>query len=49
MLPIQLGRHSRDALMRQGYPVQWKEYDMGHEVCGAEIDDIGRWLRSRLS
>lgn len=49
MLTIQLGRHSRDALMRQGYPVQWKEYDMGHEVCGAEIDDIGRWLRSRLS
>jgi phospholipase/carboxylesterase len=49
MLTIQVGRHSRDLLMRQGYAVQWQEYDMAHEVCGEEIEDIGQWLRARLS
>lgn len=49
MLTIQVGRYSRDVLIRLGYAVQWREYDMAHEVCGAEIDDFGQWLRSRLS
>jgi len=49
MLTIQVGRHSRDLLMRAGYAVQWQEYDMAHEVCSAEIADIGQWLRARLS
>jgi phospholipase/carboxylesterase len=49
MLPVQVGRHSRDILLRLGYPVEWHEYDMGHEVCEQEIADIGHWLRARLS
>jgi phospholipase/carboxylesterase len=40
---------SRDALLRQGYAVQWKEYDMQHEVCTQELADIAAWLRQRLA
>jgi phospholipase/carboxylesterase len=48
VLGIQIGRLSRDALVHQGYSVQWMEYDMAHEVCDAEIADIARWLKERL-
>lgn len=48
VLTIQIGRLSRDALLAQGYAVQWREYEMAHEVCDQEILDIGRWLRDRL-
>ena len=48
VLTIQLGRLSRDALQALGYAVQWKEYDMRHEVCEEEIGDIARWLRKAL-
>ena len=48
VLSIRIGRLSRDALMQQGYSVEWLEYDMAHEVCEEEIGDIARWLRERL-
>jgi phospholipase/carboxylesterase len=48
LLTIQVGRFARDLLQRSGYAVDWKEYDMAHEVCAAEIADIGTWLRGRL-
>jgi phospholipase/carboxylesterase len=48
VVPIQLGRLSRDALLALGYAVEWKEYGMQHEVCAEEIGDITRWLRRRL-
>lgn len=48
ILGVQLGRLSRDALVRQGYRVEWLEYDMAHEVCDSEIADIARWLRRTL-
>ena len=48
VLTVQIGRWSRDALMREGYAVQWKEYAMQHEVSAPEIGDIGAWLRQLL-
>jgi phospholipase/carboxylesterase len=44
-----MGTESRDALEAQGYPVEWHEYPMQHEVCAEEIAVVGRWLRGRLS
>ncbi|MDY6922161.1 MAG: alpha/beta fold hydrolase [Pseudomonadota bacterium] len=35
-------------LQEQGYTVDWQLYPMGHEVCVAEIRQIGRWLRQWL-
>jgi len=48
MLPLAIGEASRDALLRLGYPVQWKPYPMQHEVCRAEIADISAWLAARF-
>jgi len=43
-----MGTGARDALKAQGYPVEWHEYPMQHEVCAEELAEIGRWLRERL-
>lgn len=43
-----MGTESRDALVAQGYPVEWHEYPMQHEVCAEEIAVVGRWLRTQL-
>ena len=48
MLPLQLGAWSRDVLQQDGYPVDWREYPMQHNVCAEEIADIAAWLRERL-
>jgi phospholipase/carboxylesterase len=49
VLTIQIGRLSRDALLQQGFAVEWKEYDMQHQVCAAEIADIAQWLQRLLA
>lgn len=41
---LALADRSREVLARLGYAVDWHTYEMGHAVCAAEIDDIGRWL-----
>lgn len=48
MIPVARAHASRDALRAAGYPVDWHEYPMGHEVCTEEIAAIGAWLRQRL-
>ena len=48
MVDIERARTSRDVLARLGYPVQWREYPMGHAVCVPELVDIGAWLASVL-
>ena len=45
---LTLGQEARDALTALGYCVEWHEYPMQHEVCAAEIAEVGRWLRERL-
>lgn len=48
MVPVTLGRSSRDLLQQAGYAVDWREYPMQHQVCMPQIHDIGGWLASRL-
>jgi len=48
VVPLQLGLLSRDLLLQQQHPVQWREYAMAHEVNAAEIADIAAWLRQLL-
>jgi phospholipase/carboxylesterase len=45
---VTLGQEARDALTTLGYPVEWHEYPMQHEVCAAEIAQVGRWLGERF-
>ncbi len=48
IVSLRYGEASRDYLKALGYPVEWHEYPMGHEVNLDEIHAIGVWLRARL-
>lgn len=48
VLPLVLGKSSAEILTAAGYPVDWREYPMQHQVCMEEIEDIGEFLRQRL-
>lgn len=47
IVPLVLGSRSRDLLQTLGYAVQWREYQMQHQVCIPEIADIATWLEAR--
>jgi phospholipase/carboxylesterase len=49
VLPLVLGKSSAEILGAAGYPVDWREYPMQHQVCMEEIADIGSFLRQRLA
>ncbi len=46
VLPMSLGVHSRDLLVKAGCKIEWHDYPMAHAVCGEEIADIRTWLMS---
>jgi phospholipase/carboxylesterase len=48
VVPLQWGRASADALIANGFDVEWHDYPMAHAVCPEEIGDIRRWLLSLL-
>jgi phospholipase/carboxylesterase len=48
LIPLTRARRAREVLVGLGYPVDWREYPMGHAVCPAEIRDIGTWLRGLI-
>ena len=45
---VTLGQEARDALTTLSYAVEWHEYPMQHEVCAAEIAEVGRWIEERF-
>jgi phospholipase/carboxylesterase len=49
VVPVALGHAGYQQLKALGYPVQWHDYGMGHEVSFEEIGDIGRWLIDLLA
>jgi phospholipase/carboxylesterase len=44
VLPVAMGRESRDALRGAGYTVEWHQYPMAHAVCADELADIRSYL-----
>ena len=48
VVPIQLGKMSADLLKNLGYPLEWKEYPMQHQVMMEQIKDIGEWINSTI-
>ncbi|MGH9464470.1 MAG: alpha/beta hydrolase [Thermoanaerobaculia bacterium] len=44
LVPLALGRATRDWLAERGYPGEWHEYPIQHQVCLEEIEEIGAWL-----
>lgn len=49
IVPYVLGEISKQQLVKQGYPVEWQSYPMGHSVHPDEINDISAWLRQVLA
>lgn len=48
MVPLDRGEAARDRLIELGVEVIWQSYPMMHEVCPAELEDIGNWLNRVL-
>lgn len=48
IVPLALGRMSRETLIKLGYEVEWHQYTMPHSVCPEELADIGVWLKRVL-
>ncbi|HEY6552326.1 MAG TPA: alpha/beta hydrolase-fold protein [Vicinamibacteria bacterium] len=44
VVALGLGEQSKDALLAQGLPVDWRTYRMPHSVSAEEIADIRTWL-----
>lgn len=49
VIPLALGRKSRDRLDALGFRPDWREYAMGHEVSMEEIRLAGSWLHKVLA
>jgi phospholipase/carboxylesterase len=48
VLPIAMGRESRDVIEKLGFPVEWHQYRMPHSLSEQEIGDIRQFLFRRL-
>jgi len=48
IVPLALGKMSRDTLIKLGYEVDWHQYTMPHSVCAEELADVGVWLKRVL-
>ncbi len=45
VLPLRLGLDTRQKLEAAGCHVEWRQYEMGHQVCGQELADVSAFLR----
>lgn len=48
VVSLELGEQAVDWLKEQGYPVEFKQYWMQHQVCAEEVRQIGLWLQRVL-
>jgi len=49
VVPLPLAQQSQHQLAAAGYPVQWQQYPIEHNVSIEELADIGRWISHMLS
>ncbi len=48
LIPYDLALQAHQALVREGFRVEWHSYSLGHSVGTEEMLDISRWLASVL-
>jgi phospholipase/carboxylesterase len=48
LIPLEVGRLLRGALVEKGLAVEWHEYAMGHQVIEQELLDARAWLSGVL-
>jgi phospholipase/carboxylesterase len=48
VLPIENGRATKEILSRLPVDLEYKEYEMAHEISEASLQDVSHWLSVRL-
>ena len=48
MIPVAMGRESRDRLVTLGVPTAYREYEMEHEIRPEGLRDLVRWLDDKV-
>ena len=48
VIHVQEGRSAHDALSRSGYPAEYHEYEMAHQITSEVISDLSAWLAETL-
>ena len=48
VVPIFMGNSAFKVLESNGYPATWHEYEMQHNVCMQQLNDISSWLQQKL-
>ncbi|AWB66470.1 carboxylesterase [Saccharobesus litoralis] len=48
VVPLKAGKMAADTLKDLGFNVTWREFAMQHNVCPAQIAEIGSWLQKVL-
>ena len=48
MLPVAMGRASRDGLLELGVPTTYREYEMAHEIRAEALRDLVDWLDTKV-
>jgi phospholipase/carboxylesterase len=48
MLPVAMGRASRDGLLALGVPTLYREYEMAHEIRPEALRDLVDWLDTKV-
>lgn len=48
VVPLAAGQQAYKTFKAAGFKVSWQDYRMPHSVCAQEIDEISRFLQSRL-
>ncbi len=44
VIPISEGQHANDVLTKNGYSVEFHEYDMAHQIIDENIRDVATWI-----
>lgn len=48
IIPISLARKTKEMFVTSNAKVEYKEYDMGHEISQESLSDVVAWLKERL-
>lgn len=48
VVPLSAGQQAYNTYKAAGYNVSWRDYRMPHSVCAQEVDEISRFIQSRL-
>lgn len=48
VVSMSIAEHSKQALAEKGYQIDWRTYQMEHQLCSQEVQDMAAWLKRIL-